>query len=256
MDEIKKTQVVVFAGGAGLRMGSHVPKSLLKAGGKTLMQRCLEMFLDSGFEKFALILGYQAEEVRNHVEDILPLAAFHVEAFDAGRGKALQNALQAGIINGKNRSILAFPDDVYLMSDLPSFVLSHHLFAASRHGALASVALAFGSEWPYGSVTLSKNGKVINFVEKPFVKKLSSTGFYILEPEVHDIVSENEKDFFELERDVLPVLAEKRQLNGVILPRDAWLPVNTQADYKKAVRVLTGEETRTKRPIPWPEEAQ
>ena len=254
-DEIKETQVVVFAGGAGLRMGSRVPKSLIEVGGKTLMQRCLEMFVRSGFGKFALILGHRAKEVEGHVHSLHLLAAFHVEYFDAGKGKALQNALQAGVVDRRKRSIMVFPDVLYLIPDLPSFVLSHHLFAVSKQGYLASVALAPGWEWPYGSVTLADDGTVVDFVEKPFVKKPSSTGFYVLEPEVHDIIMENTEDYYDFERGVLPVLAEKRQLNGVMLPRGAWMPVNTKADYKRAVRVLTGEAPRTKQPVPWPEEA-
>ena len=168
-EEVKETEGVVFAGGAGVRMGSSVPKSLLEVGGETLMQRCLEMFVRSGFSKFSLILGHRANEVRGHVHSLHLLADYHVERFDAGKGKALQNAMRSGVVDRRKRSILVFPDDIYLMPDLPSFVLSHHLFAVFKHGALASVALAPGWEWPYGSVTLGVDWTVVDFVEKPFV---------------------------------------------------------------------------------------
>lgn len=253
-DEIRGTQVVVFAGGAGLRLGDSIAKSLLRIEEKTLMERCIELFQNSGFEQFAFILGHRAKEVRAHVDSLSCRGTFHVELFDAGKGKALQNALEAGVVDAHHRAIVVFPDDIFLMPDLPSFVLSHHLFASFKHGATSSVALAPGWEWPYGAASLSESGMVLEFLEKPFVEKLTSTGFYIFEPAVLDTVKRNRKEYLDMEREILYSLAMKRQLNGVVLPAGAWMPVNTQADYRRATRVLTGAQVQSKVPAPWPEE--
>lgn len=48
---------VIVAGGSGSRMGSALPKQFLKLGGKTILEHCLDRFIQSGlFCNIALVL--------------------------------------------------------------------------------------------------------------------------------------------------------------------------------------------------------
>jgi len=46
---------------------------------------------------------------------------------------------------------------------------------------------------PYGVVDIDRNGRILNMREKPEYSYLVNTGIYIVEPEVIDLVKENER---------------------------------------------------------------
>jgi NDP-sugar pyrophosphorylase family protein len=254
-EEIGRTQVVIMAAGAGLRFGTNSPKMLAVLNGKTLLQRCIEPFVADGFRRFTLILGWRAPVLAEHAAKIFGSTPYqvHVEPDDHGKAAALRNALFVGKLEPRLRSILIFPDDLYTMPGLPSYVLTNHTFAVTSWKAQASVVLAPGYGWPFGSAELAPDGRVSMFEEKPFIRKPSSTGFYVLEPWVQDLVLD-EEGLYDLERELLPRLAKEGLLNGVLIPHGAWIPINTQPDYARAVRILSGNPEETKPgKTPWPD---
>ena len=253
---VEDTQVVIFAAGAGLRVGGDVPKPLVELGGKTLMQRCIDLFLDDGFLHFVFILGFRApvieEHIRKHLEGTGVSSKFHVEPFDQGKTRALRASILGGKVDPRLRSFMVFPDDVYLMKGLPIYALTNHVFAIKKWDAKASLVLAPGEEWPFGTADLENTGRIARFEEKPFIERLSSTGIYILEPAVEAIILGDASGAYKnFERDLLPALAAKGTLNGIRIPSGAWLPVNTQKEYEKAKSVIDGA-TKESDVRPWP----
>ena len=63
----KKTKALIIAAGLGSRLKKHtenLPKCMLDFGGKTLLQRQLEAYKDSGVENISLIRGYKKEKIK------------------------------------------------------------------------------------------------------------------------------------------------------------------------------------------------
>ena len=63
----KKTKALIIAAGLGSRLKKHtqnLPKCMLDFGGKTLLQRQLEAYKDSGIEDISLIRGYKKEKIK------------------------------------------------------------------------------------------------------------------------------------------------------------------------------------------------
>ena len=79
-----------------------------------------------------------------------------------------------------------------------------------------------------------KNGLVTRFQEKPTIKYWVSCGHYVFR---RDII----RDYFtlegDLEREVLPVLAKERQLQGYKV-RTPWITINTYKDYLETIKTL------------------
>ncbi len=64
------TQVLILAAGRGSRLGPKtrdIPKPLLQIGPQSLIEHQLEMFADAGVGPVGIVVGYQADEIREAV---------------------------------------------------------------------------------------------------------------------------------------------------------------------------------------------
>jgi NDP-sugar pyrophosphorylase family protein len=248
-NEISRTQVLVFAGGQGRRMGVELPKALVRLDGQTLVERCVRFFARAGFSDFVFLLRHGHEKVYQHLNE-LDLhgmrTSFSVcrEGMEAGRengrAKALKYALEMGHVNPSKRCLVTFPDDIFTDETLLPRILGEHLRAVNSLQALGSLVLTNGMRWPYGTAEVDRFGLVRSFTEKPFVHKPTSVGNYLMEPEVYGLLSGcvdmNNDGPLELEQTVIPLLSRMGRLHGVFIPSQSWLPINTQKDLEEAER--------------------
>lgn len=249
-DEVRTTQVVLIAGGMGKRMGSaDKPKCLIELAGKPLIDWAIEYFASNGFERFILLVGYRGEDIVRYVGDGSRYGVRVSYSFDpetpgtVGKAKAFKNALMNGAIDREVRSIVAFPDDIFLDRSLPLRVLLSHIESV-RRGALATVVLATGYRVPFGVAKVSEEGYVLSFEEKPLLNVYVNTGMYVMEPSAYDYVMKlvdlTTRGPIELEETVLPALARERKLAYVTIPATYWVPVNTIKDLENAEKALNG----------------
>ncbi|MEM4267049.1 MAG: sugar phosphate nucleotidyltransferase, partial [Candidatus Nanoarchaeia archaeon] len=85
-----------------------------------------------------------------------------------------------------------------------------------KNNALATIALTFVQDPSSFGVASLCVDRIVEFVEKPKKEYAPShwvsSGYYMLEPEVCDMVAG--KNFAMMEKDVFPVLAKNHQLYG------------------------------------------
>ncbi len=245
--EIVRTQVLVMAGGKAKRMGIDLPKCLLEVSGKRLIDWCVESLLGEGFKRFVFLLGHRHELVKQHISSRnypidIRYSVDPVSNVGLGKGKALKYALQNSTIDRAHRSIIVFPDDIIRENNAYSKFLSSHIDASKRNGTIASVMLVPGTEYPYGVARVDSRNRVVNFTEKPFIREPTSTGIYVFEPEVYEIVEERismeEPKAIELESAILPVLSAEHKLSAFFIESNKWLPINTLKEYEYAMKVL------------------
>ena len=250
-NEIENTQVIIIAGGRAKRMGKiDKPKALLKLNGKCLMDYTIEFLKNSGFKNFVFLLGYKHEEIEAHVGNGSKYginANYSVEPETMkGRGKALKYALMNNKIDRNKRSIICYPDDLYLDRNLPIKLLLHHLHGIESKNILVTALFTSGTEYPYGVGKIDSEQYVMEFVEKPFIEKHTSTGLYLIEPEVFKIIEEkidlDSHESIEFEQTVLPYLAEKKKVFSVVVPSSVWLPVNTLKELERAGEILKNND--------------
>lgn len=247
--EIENTQIVILAGGAGKRMGNpDMPKALLKVGEKAMIDWCIESYARCGFKDFVLLVGHMHEDVENHVGDGSKYGVNVRYSVDpeglkkVGKGKALKHAIQTGKIDLNKRSIIAYPDDIFLDENLPVFLLERHLEIKDSRNTVATIVCAAGTEYPYG-VVLSYDGNVVDeFLEKPVLQVPTNTGLLAVEPEFYGMIEENvemdAEDAIEFEKVVLPKIVKVGKLNRVLIPSGTWIPINTQKELENAEKVL------------------
>lgn len=247
--EINKTQVVLIAGGLGKRIGQpNKPKCLIEINGKTLIERSIEFFSSNGFTKFVLLVGYLGELVQEHVNDGSRFGVEVTYSYDPsepgkiGKAKALKHALITGKIDVSKRSIIAFPDDVFLEQTLPLRLLLTHMEYSRNKKTIATIVLAGGFRLPYGVARINIDGIVESFEEKPVLNYYINTGLYVFDPPAYKFVLENvdmnSPEPVELETSVLPKIATYNLLSSLVIPASSWLPINTLKDLDDATSKL------------------
>ena len=244
--ELGRTQVVIMAGGMGRRMGLDKPKPLLEIGGKTLIDRCIEYYQDNGYTDITVLVGYKAEQVEAHVEKSHPEVKtcrdpFNPEEKPVGKAKALKHALQVGVIDRGRRAVITFPDDIFLDPHLPLKLLMRHIQGVRLHGVWATAVFAYPARYPYGKAEINGDGLVTLFVEKPKVEIYTSTGIYLFEPPVYDLIMKVDLDAphpVEFEEEIIPHLAQSGKLYSLVINSDIWIPINTQKDLERAIKTL------------------
>lgn len=239
--EIENTQVILLVGGKAKRMNNEI-KCLKEINGIPLIERTLKQYTTHGFKKFNILAGYGHEQVESYLKNKSKYARGVDLIFSlddpvwkaGGKGKALKQALRNKVIDQNKRSIMAFPDDVFLDDNIPLQAITYHLKNAESF--LVTVVTSPGTEYHYGEVTVGLNGKVEKFVEKPYVSKLTHTGVSIIEPEVYyeinnliDLESNTPQEF---EKIVLEKLARDCKVATYTIPHyESWIPINTPKEF-------------------------
>ena len=130
-------------------------------------------------------------------------------------------------------SFFALNGDSLREADLAALVGFHRSTGAKATILLTPVA----DPRRYGLVRIAGDGRVESFLEKPRPEEIDTdlinAGFYVLEPEVLDLVPSGRA--VSIEREVFPRLAEQGTVYGIALP-GYWLDVGTPESYLQAHR--------------------
>jgi NDP-sugar pyrophosphorylase family protein len=143
----------------------------------------------------------------------------------------------AGAIKNAERFISTSPflvvnGDSYCDVDLKRF-LSFHL----KIKALASIVLtSIEDANDYGNVTLGKQQRIINFVEKARSRKDSfiSAGIYLFQREILSLIPADKK--YSLEKELFPAIVNK-EFYGYIGEK-TLIDIGTPQRYRKAYKLL------------------
>jgi mannose-1-phosphate guanylyltransferase len=249
------TKGMILAAGQGTRvrpLTSDLPKPMVPILGKPVMEYIIEhlarfgvteIMVNVAFEhrkieeyfgdgrRWGVTIGYSYEGMRDHGE-IVPKAMG-----SAGGMKTIQDV--GGFFD---ETTLVLCGDAIIDLDIGAAVHEH-----KAKGALASVvALDVPREQVknYGIVVTDGEGRIESFQEKPQPEEarstLASTGIYIFEPQVLDLVPSGRS--FDIGSELFPLLVERG------LPFFAqnrffnWIDIGRLSDYwDVSQRVLRGE---------------
>lgn len=246
--EASRTQIVLAVGGSGKRMGMEIPKSLVKVGDDTLLDRAVSFFSNCGFRDFVFLLGYKDTMITEHIakakggwKDVKVALSYDYEQ-GMSKGKAFKHAMETGKIDRTRRSILAYPDDVFLDSNLPMKVLIEHAYSTKAFGTIASAVVVKAHRSTFGIVQVDQRGLIQGFEEKPLIPLVANTAMYMFEPAfyryVDELVDLKKAGPVDLETAVLPALAKQNKVYAIVIPPDSWIPVNTQKELEQAQKLV------------------
>lgn len=144
--------IVICCAGMGTRLGIGTTKALVKIGGKSIIQRQLEML--EGYSDIRVAVGYQAEKVIKEVKNIRKdvMFAFNNDYRKTGAGASLSKAL----IGAREYVVIMDGDLLINKEDFNRFM--------SESKECISVCESHSSEPIYLSV---ENSEVTDFLHIP-----------------------------------------------------------------------------------------
>ncbi len=220
-------KVVVLCGGRGLRLRGEVevPKPLVEIGGRPILWHVMRCFAHFGFKDFVLCLGYRGDAIKEHFVRGEPWrhGDFVLQANADGSVSVTPLSMQEWRIHFVDTGLETATGGrvkrvAHLLSEEPEFFVTYadtlsdldlrKLLEFHRsHGKLATLT-AVRPKFPFGLLTLSPDGEVKRFAEKPRMRKWINGGFFVFRREVLDLLTVDSS----LESDLLPQLAKRGEL--------------------------------------------
>ena len=223
-------QVVCLVGGRGTRLGAltdRTPKPLLPVGGRPFLDYIVHEARRFGLERLLLLSGYRSEEIadRYHGQRFGQLSVeVVVEPEPAGTAGALANAADR-------------LDETFFLLNGDSFFDCNWLNlaqGAQQRDWTMRATLASGIEGSrYGRVEMAGD-RVTGFRPEGASSQPINAGIYLVRRSVLDDIKAVPCS---LEREVLPVLAERGQLVGSVA-HGAFIDIGVPADFARAQDLL------------------
>ncbi len=235
-------KAMVLAAGVGSRLDpltSQLPKPLVPVANQPVMEHILKLLKSNGIEDVVSNLHYLPDKIRNHFGDGSKLGMnldFRFEpelSGDAGGVRACREYFG-------NETFIVLMGDLLTDADLSRVIAEH-----KRKKAIATIGIKQVEDVSqFGVIVTDDNGFITGFQEKPAVEEalsnFASTGIYVLEPEVFDLMPKDGSYGFG--RQLFPkLLEEKLPLLAVDLAT-YWSDVGTIHQYRMSnFHALDGE---------------
>jgi NDP-sugar pyrophosphorylase family protein len=230
-------KAIILAAGRGTRMGSltaDVPKPMLEAAGKPLLEHILDRMGEAGVTKVLLVVGYRREVIQEHFAGYHLDIEYVVQEKLEGTGRAVALGREFA---GADACLVTFGDIVCEPDDYRGIIERH------RH---ASGVL--GAKWvddPYqGAGIYEEDGVVREIIEKPprgtSTTHWNSAGLYMFEPELFEYLDRLEvspRGEYELTTAIANMIADGRRLllYGI---QGGWRDVGRPEDLSVAQDLL------------------
>lgn len=206
-------KAIVLAAGRGTRMGSltdDIPKPMLRAGGKPLLEHILNELAGAGITSVLLVVGYRRELIQEHFATFPMQIEYCVQHKQEGTGRAvlLGREFAAG-----DPCLVTFGDVVCRARDYRGMV---ETFAPG----VSAVVGARRVDDPWQGAAVYVEGEVVTrIVEKPpkgtSQTNWNSAGLYVFGPEVFkylDKVQLSARGEYELTSAIEDMLGDNRRL--------------------------------------------
>jgi len=229
-------KAVLLVGGKGTRLKpltDKTPKALLEVHKKAVTEHIFDLLKKYGIRDIILCVGHLKDKIKDYFGDgsNFGVNIAYIEE-DEPLGTAGPLKLAKKYLKG---SFIVSNGDELKNINIPRMFRLH-----KRKDALATIALTTVEDPSHYGVARLDGSRIIEFVEKPKKEEapsnLINAGFYIMEPEVIDMIPNG---FSMLEKDVFPKLAKLGRLRGFPFAGQ-WFDIGTIERYKLAEKQWKG----------------
>ncbi|MCE1195422.1 NTP transferase domain-containing protein [bacterium] len=228
----RRAPVAIMAGGLGLRMKpltNVIPKPLIPVGDKSILERIISNFADSGCDEFFLCVNYKAAMIEYYLSTVdLGKAVLAMVTEDKPLGTA--GALR--LLRGKVKEPFYVTNcDILVDADYAE-LLAHH----EKTGDKITIVSALKTmDIPYGVLHFLEGGVLDRIEEKPVQSISVNTGMYVVDPSVLDLIGDDESIGF-------PDLVDRvRQEGGKVgvfpVSEKSWYDIGNWDEYVATLRV-------------------
>ena len=222
-------RAMILAAGFGKRLlplTEKKPKSLIKIGDKSLIQRNIEHLINNGFNEIIINVSYLGDQVVDHVQDVFPdeNIIFSIEESPLGTGGGILRALPTL----GNNPFLCMNADIFHnieINDLPKDVKIAHLIGVENpdHNKRGDFSL---------------NNDLVEVKES--LNELTWSGISVINPGVFSDI-ETESETFNVWKFVLLKYIQQGLVSGE-KSENLWIDVGTHNRLNEAIKVYNDKE--------------
>ncbi|HEX7070002.1 MAG TPA: glucose-1-phosphate cytidylyltransferase [Rhodothermales bacterium] len=234
-------QVILLAGGRGTRLEEETvvrPKPMVEIGGRPMLWHIMMVYAAYGFRDFLIACGYKGEVIKEYFHNfVVHNNDYFISLKDGSVDIVSRNGIdwKVGVIDtgldtmtgGRVRRLKQWTNgDTFMVTygdGIGNVNIRELLDFHRSHGLLATVT-AVRPPARFGDLTMSDDGDVLRFAEKPQTGEgWINGGFFVFEPGVFDYLADDDTI---LEREPLERLASEHQLKA--FRHDGfWQPMDT-----------------------------
>ncbi|WP_426174035.1 sugar phosphate nucleotidyltransferase [Massilia sp. TWR1-2-2] len=249
-------KAMILAAGKGTRVRPltyDVPKPMIPLLGKPVMAYLVEHLAKYGVTEIMVNVSYLHDKIEDYFgegDQFGVRIGYSFEGYTKDDGEVVPMPIGSAGGMKKIQQFGGFFDQttIVLCGDaLIDLDLKAALFEHRQKGAMASVItreVPWDKVSSYGVVVSDADGRITEFQEKPDQadarSNFISTGIYIFEPEVIDLIPAGVP--FDIGSELFPLLAERGLPFYAQRRPFNWLDIGTMSDYWEVLQnVLTGE---------------
>ncbi len=231
---------IILAGGRGTRLQpltNYRPKPKIPIVNKPIMEYTIQLLKKYEVTEIAILIHYKGEMIQSYFGNGEQFGVKLHYFWDnpplgtAGSVKAIESFF--------DETCIVISGDILTNTNL----IEAYLFHTSHHHIMTIIMKREEITKDFGVVTITPEGKVTGFVEKPKKKTSSNhinTGIYILEPQICTYI-EPER-FSDFGNHIIPYLLSKKQVIYGYVMDGYWLDIGTLLRYEKGKEdILAGK---------------
>ncbi len=216
-----------MADGKGERLLPYttvVPKPLIPIGERPIAELVVDSFYQYGCRQFFFSLNYKKNMIKAYFDELeRDYEVRYIEEDEPlGSGGSLWYA--KGVLD---ETFFLSNCDILLEIDYANLLKFH-----KKSGNLITVVTSMKRYViPYGTVTLSPEGKIDQLVEKPALDYLVNTGVYVMEPRALEYI--REKHHLPMTDLIEECLRAGESIGTYPISDDAWMDMGQFGDMEK-----------------------
>lgn len=224
--------VVIMAGGRGTRLApfTHIlPKPLIPIGDKSILELIIDKFQAFGVNHIFLTVHHKAKIIKSYFEELQPSYVIEYLHEERPLGTAGSLTLLKGKIQGR---FLVTNCDIIMDLDFADLDAFH---TGAKHD-ITLVASMKSYSIPYGVCEIENGGMLLSIDEKPEHTFLISTGMYIVNAPMLDLIPVG--NVFHMTDLIAAARAHGARIGVYPISESAWRDTGEWEEYRKALQVL------------------
>lgn len=184
--------LVIMAGGKGTRLWPYtdiLPKPLIPIDGITITEQIMNRFSEYGCNDVYIIVNYMKDFIKAYFKEKAVRQSIHFIEEDnfLGTGGGLKYI--KGLIN---ETFFMTNCDVLIDCDYAKILDFHK----ERENTITMICAKKNMVIPYGTIEIDDKQQILSMKEKPAIEYNINTGVYLIEPELLELIPENESIHF------------------------------------------------------------
>jgi len=222
--------VVIMAGGKGSRLKpitNVLPKPLIPIGTKPIIEEIMSRFLNVGCDEFYISVNYKADMIRHYFEKECT-QKFNIHFFQENKPLGTGGSLH--LIKHKiNTTFFVSNCDIIIEQDLDEIYNYHK----KNQNKITIISALKHYKIPYGTIETGENGLLKNFSEKPELTFQINSGLYILEPDVLNLIPEDQ--FFHITHLIEKLTKSGGKVGVFPVSENSWKDIGEWPEYLKLI---------------------